>query len=167
MAEEAPEHDLCARLPPALALRVFALLPADARARAACVRRGWRDALATSSAWLHLDLSESSGVAVKVNCAVFEAAAACAGGQLVTLDVSGARGAICDKALVAVVKQNAVALRELRAIKFHEGGNPMLLPQDVLRCAALTRALLAAAPHLRVLEAVSAPYSLSRPASAC
>jgi hypothetical protein len=154
MAEEAPEHDLCARVPPALALRVFALLPADARARAACVRRGWRDALATSSAWLHLNLSETSGVAVKVNCAVFEAAAARAGGQLVTLDVSGARGAICDKALVAVVKQNAVALRELRAIDFHkDGGNPMLLPQDVGRCAALTRALLAAAPHLRVLEA--------------
>lgn len=154
MAEQAPEHDLCARVPPALALRVFALLPADARARAACVRRGWRDALATSGAWLHLDLSEKSGVAVKVNCAVFEAAAARAGGQLISLDVSGARGAICDMLLLAAVKKNAAALRELRAIKFHKPGrNPSLLPQDVGRCAALTRALLAAAPHLRVLEA--------------
>jgi hypothetical protein len=85
---------------------------------------------------------------------VFDAAAARAGGQLVSLDVSGARDAFCDKLLLAVVKKNAAALRELRAIEFHKPGrNPSLLPQDVGRCAALTRALLAAAPHLRVLEA--------------
>ena len=46
-----------ASLPLALACRVFLALPVDARGRACCVCRAWRDALAEPSLWTRLDMS--------------------------------------------------------------------------------------------------------------
>ena len=47
-----------ASLPLPLAHRVFLALPVDARGRASCVCRAWRDALAEPSLWTRLDLSD-------------------------------------------------------------------------------------------------------------
>ena len=44
-------------LPAALALRIFALLPADARLLSAAVSRRWRALLAERALWARLDLS--------------------------------------------------------------------------------------------------------------
>jgi hypothetical protein len=40
-----------------LACRIFLALPADARGRASCVCRAWRDALAEPALWARLDMS--------------------------------------------------------------------------------------------------------------
>ncbi len=49
---------------PELVLRVIMLaLPLDARARAACVCRGWRALLSDVSLWQVLDLTRAGGVA--------------------------------------------------------------------------------------------------------
>jgi hypothetical protein len=74
-------------LPPALLRAVFLSLPADARARAACVRRGWRAFLADPSLWLRLDLSTGSGVTCRLNNAAVCAAAARAQGRLEALNI--------------------------------------------------------------------------------
>ena len=44
-------------LPLPLAQRIFLALPPDARGRACCVCRAWRDTLADPSLWTRLDLS--------------------------------------------------------------------------------------------------------------
>jgi len=46
-----------ASLPLPLAQRIFLALPADARGRASCVCRAWRDALAEPALWTRLDMS--------------------------------------------------------------------------------------------------------------
>ncbi len=97
-------------LPLPLVLHIFSLLPADVRARAACVCRGWRVTLDEVSLWTRLVLSPSSGV--RVTDAVFAGAAAKARGQLAALDVSGCPRVSLD-ALLAVVQANGGALREL------------------------------------------------------
>jgi hypothetical protein len=74
-------------LPHAVVLHIFSLLPADARARAACVCRGWGYVLSELSLWTRLDLLPSSGVRVRVTDAVLAGAAAKARGQLAALDV--------------------------------------------------------------------------------
>jgi hypothetical protein len=99
-------------LPLSLVLHVFSLLPADARARAACVCRGWRVTLDEVSLWTRLDLSAASGVRVRVTDAVLRGATAKARGQLAALDVRGCEVVFFD-ALLAVVQANAGALREL------------------------------------------------------
>jgi hypothetical protein len=101
-------------LPLSLVLHIFSLLPADARACAACVWRGWGAVLSERSLWLCLDLSPSSGVRILVTDAVLVGAAAKARGQLAALDVSDCDYVTFD-ALLAVVQANAGALRELCA----------------------------------------------------
>ena len=93
MATDAPSCDMCVLLPPALTLRIFSELPVDARALCACVRRGWRAALAGPEAWLRLDASAACGVrATLVVDAWVKGAAARARGQLCALDISGRNG---------------------------------------------------------------------------
>jgi hypothetical protein len=99
-------------LPLPLVLHVFSLLPADASARAACVCRGWRVTLDEVSLWTRLDVSPSSGVAVRVTDAVLAGAAAKARGRLAALDVSGCE-AVTFTALLAVVQANGGSLRGL------------------------------------------------------
>jgi hypothetical protein len=60
LAERAPSA--LERLPQPLSLRILALLPVDARARCACVSRGWRTIVADASLWLRLDLTAAGGV---------------------------------------------------------------------------------------------------------
>ena len=126
-------------LPPVLVQRILALLPVDARARAATVCRSWRDALADARLWAQLDLSDTSGVTCRVDDKVLRGAAARAGGALQTLDLRRADDAIYDAALV--VQANKETLRELRVGSCSRA-----------ECDTLTP-LLVAAPELRVLSA--------------
>jgi hypothetical protein len=74
-------------LPLPLALRIFALLPSDARLLAAAVCYSWRAMLAERSLWTRLDLADGGGVA-SPNNELLRAAAARAGGQLEFLRTS-------------------------------------------------------------------------------
>jgi hypothetical protein len=106
-------------LPSALALRIFALVPVDARVRCAAVRKAWHALLLGSpGAWAHLDLSAASGVTCGASVAsvdeLLRGASALAAGALVSLDVSG-RNTLRAEALLEVVAANATTLREMRA----------------------------------------------------
>ena len=56
----APDRVTFASLPPPLARLVFLALPPDARGRACCVCRAWRNALAEPTLWTRLDMSDVS-----------------------------------------------------------------------------------------------------------
>jgi hypothetical protein len=132
---------LFASLPLALTQHVLSLLPADARARAACVCRLWRATLEDGQAWAALDLTAAAGLARPATVGALRAAAARARGALRTLDVSSCAG-ITHAALLAVVAANAGALFRLRA-------HGSAWARDV----ASVRALAAAAPRLHTLDA--------------
>jgi hypothetical protein len=116
MADATPPPDEPAltltALPHAVALHIVSLLPADARACAACVCRGWCHVVSERSLWTRLNLSPSSGVRVRVTDAVLAGAAAKARGQLAALDVRGC-GDVSFDALLGVVHANNGSLREL------------------------------------------------------
>lgn len=105
-------------LPPVLQRAVMTRLPADAKARCACVCRAWRAALQEPSLWQDLDLSPSSGVTCRKTVEMVAAVAARASGTLRTLNVSGFCGGL-HEALLAVVTANAESLHTfyLRDVK--------------------------------------------------
>jgi hypothetical protein len=109
-----------ASLPHAVQLRIFSFLAVDERARAAAVRRAWRDTLADASAWTQLDLSPASGLARRrATDAVLRGAAAkaAAAGGLTSLDVSRHDDkALTHGALLEVVAAHAATLRHLRCV---------------------------------------------------
>jgi hypothetical protein len=128
---------------------IFARLPADLRARCACVCRAWRAAVAERSLWTRLDVSRgTSGVTCRVDDAMLRAVTARAGGRLQALDVSDqaptinfdAEGTrlLSEDALLAVVAANADTLRELAM-------------RDVTRWSFL-EALARRAPQLRMFD---------------
>jgi hypothetical protein len=120
-------------LPSALALAVFARLPADARLRCAEVCPSWRVMLRERNLWLRLDLSPASGgLARPATDALLHAAAARAAGGLQSLDVTDCTK-ITHEALRAVAAANAGALRELRAC------GDLLSGQVWWRCCARRR----------------------------
>jgi hypothetical protein len=133
-----------AALPLALVRHILSLLPVDCRLLCAGVCRSWRAALEDTSLWLRLDLSASgvSPVCV-VTDKLLRAAAARAGGQLQSLDVSDCTRLASD-AVVAVATANAGTLRELHMIGV--GWRRTLL-------AFALEKLLRAAPRLAVCEA--------------
>jgi hypothetical protein len=134
-----------AALPPALALKIFAALPADTRLRCAEVCTAWCAAVAERSLWTRLDLSRDSGVTHEVTPALLRAAAAKAGGALTALDVSGVWHLLTENdVLRAVLAANAATLRELRCLGGREPGW-MRVPD--------LEALLSAAPQLSVCKA--------------
>jgi hypothetical protein len=143
-------------MPPVLLRDILQRLPADQRARAACVCRAWRVAAADPALWRRLDLTAASGVRCRNTDAALRAAAA--RGGLEVLDVTGRACSLA--ALRAVVAVNAVSLRELRTLDVsqwlvdeHEGEvQDEDEPSEIHSWAAL-RALLAAGPALQVLEA--------------
>ena len=137
-------------LPRTLLYLILQRLPADARARAACVCRAWRTAAADPALWLRLDLSTTSGVTCRVNEAAVRAAAARARGGLEALDVWGRQS--WWGALRAVAAANAASLRELRMSR---------LPVFQVDLPELD-ALLAAAPALQVLESAGALCGCAR-----
>jgi hypothetical protein len=101
-------------LPHAVVLAIFALLLVDQRLLCRAVCRGWRAVLGDVSLWQRVNMSaESGGVAYEVTDALLRAAAARAGGQLQGLNVSGCVQ-VTQKALLAVLRANAVGLRKLR-----------------------------------------------------
>ena len=108
------ESGICwfALLPPAVALEIFAILPADARARATLVCRAWRDFLAEPTAWARLDLSPASGVTVAITDAVLRGAVARALFQVAVMVLDGCDG-ISPEAFLEVAAYNAGTLREL------------------------------------------------------
>jgi hypothetical protein len=137
-------------LPLLLVLQIFGLLPVDARARAACVCRGWCHVLSELSLWTRLDMSPSSGVALRMTDAAragafLAGAARKARGQLQALDV-----ACCEAApfgvLLTVVQANGDALRELCA-GASESGYAQSLDVDCVQ------RLLQAAPQLTSFHA--------------
>ena len=137
-----------ASLPLPVALSIFALLPADARARAAAVCQAWRHALTAEPSawklWTELDLSEKSGITCARGDAALEGAAALARGRLRTLKLHNFSGnnfhphTFTDAALLRVVTANA-GLEELVSAP----GTCMTVEH--------VQALLAAAPALRRL----------------
>ena len=140
-----------ATLPLPVVLRVFALLPADARARAAAVCHAWHYQLAVGPSawrpWTELDLSETSGVTCTRGDAALVGAAALARGRLRTLklrdfDSDYEPHNFSDAALLRVVAANA-GLEELT----HEREDNEWAPVE------LVQALLAAAPALQRLTA--------------
>ena len=142
-----PRSSALAPLPQALVHRIFALLPADSRARAACVAPAWRDALAEPALWTRLDLSRQSGVAVEVTDAVLCGAARRAQGQLSRLDLSD-RFNLETPALLETLAANAGSMRELRVDPAYWDFSISLDTN-----LATFEALVAAAPHLRTLDA--------------
>ena len=135
-----------ASLPHAVALQIFALLPADARARAGIVCRAWRAAVAEPSLWTRLDLSHARGVKQPVSAAVLRGAAALARGALEVLVLDG--GDMTQDArleVVEVVAANAGSLRELSCCF----DNAVLL-------AGWVEELALAAPRLRLFAADTA-----------
>ena len=137
-----------ASLPLTLAHRIFLALPVDARGRASCVCRAWRDVLADPSLWTQLDLSRNCGVALAHRDSealnrLVSGAAARARGLLYRLDVSGAvrlHVAWLSDALDA----NAGSLRELTLHDFYDSNF------DLARAAEI---LTDHAPLLRVVKA--------------
>ena len=152
---------LLVSLPPFLLHEVISRLPADARARAACVCRAWHVALADPALWTRLDLTRKAGVTCPLNEAALLAAAARAQGRLEALAV----GTFADKAtewrvLCAVAAANP-SLRKISAsclsVVFREG-------YDYHVREAL-QALRAAGPALQALEVpdvVHCGYTLAR-----
>ena len=142
-----------ASLPLPVVLSIFALLPADARARAAAVCLAWRHALTVGPSawklWMELDLSETSGVTCARGDAALEGAAALARGRLRTLTLTDFRRAVAPHtftgaALLRVLTANA-GLEELTYV----GEGAQIEPLT----AAQVQALLAAAPALLRLSA--------------
>ena len=134
-------------LPQALVLRFFALLPVDARARAATVCRAWRAMLAEQSLWTRLDFTAASGVR-NPTWAMLLAAVARAGGQLQELSVFF-KGEETYEQLLPLLAANAATMRELRIVDDSSGR----LLASALR-PAVVAALLRAAPGLRLTTGV-------------
>ena len=133
-----------AALPLPLLERCFALLPVDARARAACVCPGWCDALANVALWTRLDLSHDSGVSRALDAdALLRGAARRAYGQLSQIDLGRCQA---DPYLVrAVLAANVGSLREMRI------GDVNAVLSYVFKLAI--DEIVAAAPQLQVLDA--------------
>ncbi len=144
VAPPAVEFFPFAALPPVLAHKIFAALPADTRLRCAEVCTAWCAAVAERSLWTRLDLSDTSGVTHEVTPALLRAAAAKARGALTALDVSDVwRPLFDDGVLREVLAANADTLRELRCLQ----------GRDRRLSVPVTEALLSAAPQLRACEA--------------
>ena len=146
-------------LPPAAVREILLRLPADQRARAACVCRRWREVVADPALWTVLDLRRASGMTVRLTPERLLAAAARAQGRLEVLSVT--KSVELFPSLLAVVTANAGTLRELRTLScgaydWWEGQGEVVRGVDELQ------ALLPAAPALQLLEAsVTCPFALA------
>ena len=101
-------------LPPALLPRILSMLPVDSRARAACVCRGWRDALADPALWTVLEFSH---VTAKVTPALIKGAADRAAGQLCGLDFIAVDGHVMyhlGELWREIIETNSATLRTIR-----------------------------------------------------
>ncbi len=101
-------------------------------------------------------MSRTSGVTTRVTDALLHGAAARAGGELQSLDVSGRR-AISRDALLAVATANAGALQQLRIC--HGVCSKLSAAHNSLPTLDVVEALLRAAPQLRAMDADVQCYS--------
>ena len=140
------QSSVLAPLPLPVVHRIFLSMPVDCRARASCVCRAWRDALAEPALWtrLHLSVYNSVSPIRVVTDPLFQGAAGRARGQLQQLDVSILLG-VTQATLLAVVTANAGSLRELSV----DGEGVSV---------AYLAALLRAAPNLQRLDACVACF---------
>ncbi len=142
------------RVPHAILLVIFSLLPVDMRLRCREVCPAWRAVLsAERSLWVRLDLSVSSGLlARRVTPALLRAAAALAGGQLEALNVSDSDNVVAEVLAVAA----AGTLRELRSSGGESRSFVSLidigLQRAPLHSPAALHAVLDAAQALRVVK---------------
>ena len=151
-----------ASLPLALAQRVFLALPVDARGRACCVCRAWRDALADPPLWSRLEMS---GVRVgwRRLVTVLHGAADRARGQLCYLELSQEHVAL-DR-LLPVLTANASSLRELHLYSVDASADYGVTVREVVAAAPLLQVLMAENVHCtwenasRVLRA-EPPFAL-------
>jgi hypothetical protein len=122
---------------PEEALRAIMLaLPVDARARAACVCRGWRAFLADPSLWQVLDLTPAGGVAAaRVTENLVRGAVARAARQLRSLSLDG----VPALGLVELIQSDGAELQQVNT--------------DVWLSNRAMDAVFAAAPRLQVLSA--------------
>ena len=111
-------------LPPPLQRAVFLALPVDARARAMCVCKPWRDALADASFWAHLDLTAASGVRVRVNEALLRRTVGRARGRLELVRVPD--WLVHSDTLHVLLVPCAATLRELCIVD--DAGPPLRTP---------------------------------------
>jgi hypothetical protein len=148
-----------ASLPHAVTVHIFSLVPVDTRLRCREVCRGWRATLDDCGAWLQLDLRSTAGLARPATDALLRAAAARAGGQLRTLDVTG-RARLGIDAFTAVVRANP-RCEELRCgdecfdgasyLDMHEL-EAVFLVAPLLRCLHTDVYCTSTADSLRVLR---------------
>ena len=136
-----------ASLPLLLAHCIFLALPVDARGRACCVCRAWRDALADPSLWTRLDVNTRRSVDdLDCECprfvSVLRGAAGRARGELCLLYLSQQHFTL--DVLLPVLTANAGSLRELRLGK--DAGYSTVSTRTV-------KAVVAAAPQLQVVTA--------------
>jgi hypothetical protein len=104
-----PDPVTFASLPLVLAQRIFLALLVDERARACCVSRAWRDALADPALWTRLDMS---GVRPwRPLLPMLLGALDRARGELLALDLS--QRYVAQDDLLPVLTANAGSLREL------------------------------------------------------
>jgi hypothetical protein len=129
-----------ASLPPPLARLVFLALPPDARGRACCVCRAWRDALADPSLWTRLDMT----LVDDDFYVVLRGAAGRARSQLRELDLQLDIVEMDD--LLPVLTANAGSLRELHLHEVDGDG-------CFYGVSPTIAAVFAAAPLLQVLKA--------------
>jgi len=124
-------------LPLALVHRIFLAVPADSRGRAACVARGWRDALADPALWTRLDLSGNSGISFHMltskGDALLRGAAARARGELRELEITLRSHVFQLHALFWVLAANAGSLGDgpLARLVYALRGNRHLRRLDI------------------------------------
>jgi hypothetical protein len=136
-----PDAATLVSLPLPLAHRIFLALPVQARGRASCVCRAWRNILAEPSLWTRLDMAD-----VRVEQRRFLAALlGRARGQLSQLEVS--RQYVRLDELLPVLTANAGSLRELHLHTAYPADDDGYWG---------TEAVMAAAPLLQVLTAENA-----------
>ena len=155
------------RLPGALLQSVFLRLPPDARARAACVCRAWRDVASHPATWTQLNLTRAGGLTCTLNPKRILRRLAPRLTQLLELrlpapplranDVAppGCTPADALRAAVALLRSlarlrgpDALALRALHLV----GALPLRRgdPAVAAECEAALRAVLAEAPRVAV-----------------
>lgn len=122
---------------------LFARLPEDLRARAACVCRQWRMAKASPKLNCYLNLGETSGMSKPVTPMLLISLCRQRGQNLVALDLSGCT--MLDAASVVAAVSCTPNLSELKMPSIGPDGDVKWSWEEV-------RELYAAAPLLRAVE---------------
>ena len=159
------EQDTCPleALPRALMGHILVMLPPDSKARAACVRRGWRAVLDDPALWTRLDMTHvrlAGGVTHREPCHpchALRAAAARAHGRLAYLDVSSFTLGH-ESVLMDVLAANSGSLRHLRVpgVKVYGMADVSCITRTSVKSL---EEILVAAPQLHIVEPARSVFS--------